>query len=135
MSALDLTQTVATPTLAEALGAPETVRPASKDPQALRQACQQFEAVLLSQLLQKMRDTVPEDPLLGDNNEQKIYYSMLDWEMAQQVSRTQGVGIADMLYRQLSRLIQPAASAPGASAAETAPTATDAAATAKAGGS
>jgi Rod binding domain-containing protein len=27
---------------------------------------------------------------------------MMDWELAQQVARTQGVGLADMLYRQLS---------------------------------
>jgi flagellar protein FlgJ len=73
-------------------------------PGALRQACQQFEAVFLAQLLQKMRDTVPEDPLLGDSRAKDVYNSMLDWEMAQQIACTQSVGLADMLYRQLSAL-------------------------------
>jgi len=80
----------------------EPEAPSAGSGQALRQACEQFEAVFLAQLLQKMRDTVPEDPVLGDSRAKDIYYSMLDWEMAQQIARTQSVGLAAMLYRQLS---------------------------------
>jgi flagellar protein FlgJ len=80
----------------------EPEAPSASSGQALRQACEQFEAVFLAQLLQKMRDTVPEDPLLGDSRAKDIYYSMLDWDMAQQIARTQSVGLAAMLYRQLS---------------------------------
>ena len=84
-------------------------RAAGEDAEKLREACRQFEAVFLAQLLQKMRDTVPEDPLLGESSATKIYYSMLDWEMAQQMARTQSIGLADMLYRQLSGLGNPQA--------------------------
>jgi len=79
-------------------------RPADKDQEKLRGACQQFEAVFLAQLLQKMRETVPEDPILGDSRAKGIYYSILDWELAQQIARTQSVGIAEMLFHQLSRI-------------------------------
>lgn len=79
------------------------------DPRALREACEQFEAVFLAYLLQKMRDTVPEDPLLGESRAHDVYQSMLDWELAQQMARTQSVGLADMLFRQLSGLTAHAA--------------------------
>ncbi len=87
-------------------GPPVSGVPAGRGPRttdrALKEACQQFEAVFLAKLLDKMRDTVPEDPLLGDSRAHDVYYSMLDWELAQQMARTQGVGLAEMLYRQLS---------------------------------
>jgi len=75
-----------------------------KEQAKLRDACQQFEAVFLAQLFQKMRDTVPEDPLLGDSRAKDIYYGMMDWELAQQIAREQSMGIAEMLFRQLSRV-------------------------------
>jgi flagellar protein FlgJ len=74
-----------------------------QEQERLRGACQQFEAVFLAQLLHKMRETVPEDPLLGDSRAKDIYYGMLDWELAQQMARIQSVGIAETLFRQLSR--------------------------------
>lgn len=77
-------------------------RSEGEDAAALRQVCQQFEAVFLEHLLQKMRDTVPEDPLLGESRAKDVYQSMHDWELAQQIARTQSVGLAEMLYRQLS---------------------------------
>jgi len=53
-----------------------------KEQAKLRDACQQFEAVFLAQLFQKM----------------------MDWELAQQIAREQSMGIAEMLFRQLSRV-------------------------------
>jgi len=92
-----------------------------KEQARLRDACQQFEAIFLAQLLQKMRETVPKDPLLGDSRAKDIYNSMLDWELAQQIARSQSVGIAETLYRQLSRVAAAesgGANKGGASAAE-----------------
>jgi len=92
--------------------APETAPP-NAERERLRGACQQFEAVFLAQLFQKMRETVPEDPLLGDSRAKDIYNGMMDWELAQQISRTQSVGLAEMLYRQLSPAAEPSAPAEG----------------------
>ncbi|VBB09246.1 Hypothetical protein LUCI_4536 [Lucifera butyrica] len=68
----------------------------------LRQACQDMEAVFLNLLLSKMRETVPKDTLFGDSSEENIMRSMLDNEMSKNMAKAGGIGLADMLYRQLS---------------------------------
>jgi len=114
--------TTAQPIAPRAANAP---RSGGEDRERLRGACQQFEAVFLAQLLHKMRETVPEDPVLGDSRAKDIYYGMLDWELAQQIARTQSVGIAEMLYRQLSRAGGAAPQETGKSTSPTAPAAAD----------
>ena len=68
-------------------------------PQALKAAAQQFEALFINMLLKNSRaSALAEDVLGGDKND--IYNDMHDQQMAQQLSR-RGIGIADMLVRQL----------------------------------
>lgn len=76
----------------------------SKDPEALRRACQDFEAVMLKTMLKSMRATVPDNGLLEKDNSRGIFDDLLDQEVATQIARTEGVGIADMLFRQLQKL-------------------------------
>jgi flagellar protein FlgJ len=85
---------------------------AAKDPRAaLQSAAQQFEAVFLSMLLKSMRDTVPQNGLMGGANETATYTSMLDQQLAQTLSTSaNGTGLADMLVKQLSRHLQPSIS-------------------------
>lgn len=77
---------------------------ASKNPEALRRACQDFEAVMLKTMLKGMRATVPDDGLLEKDNSREIFDDLLDQEVATQIARTEGVGIADMLFKQLQKL-------------------------------
>ena len=74
---------------------------AAKLDKELREACQGFEAMYMELMYKKMRDTVPEDELFGNSNADKIWQSMLDSEMMQQAAKSGGVGVADMLYKQL----------------------------------
>ncbi|HWR38001.1 MAG TPA: rod-binding protein [Patescibacteria group bacterium] len=68
----------------------------------LRKVCQDMEAVFLNMLMSQMRATIPKDPLLGESNAQNIMQSMLDTEMTKNMAKAGGIGLADMLYRQLS---------------------------------
>ncbi|HLU77804.1 MAG TPA: flagellar assembly peptidoglycan hydrolase FlgJ [Burkholderiales bacterium] len=101
---------------------------------ALRQAAQQFEAVFMNMLLKSMRDTLPQDgPFSSDTT--RMYTGMLDQQMAQKFAEGEGLGLADMLVKQLStHLPQPApvaapvatpASAAASSAARMPPAAAD----------
>lgn len=75
------------------------------DPQAeakLRQACKDMEAVFLNMMWSSMRATVPKSSLTGESNQKEILQSMLDSEMTKNMAQSGGVGLADMLYRQLS---------------------------------
>lgn len=75
---------------------------AGADPQkALKSTARQFDAVFIQMMLKSMREATPEDGIL-DSNDSKQYTSMLDQQLAQQLS-SKGVGVADALIKQLSR--------------------------------
>ena len=72
-----------------------------KDKEAkLREACKGFESVFLSKLFSEMRATVPKDGLLHGQYEDQ-YYSMFDKAMCDKMAESGGIGLADMMYRQL----------------------------------
>lgn len=68
-------------------------------PQALKTAATQFEAMFLNMMMKSMRDATPQDGLL-DNQQSKMFTSMLDQQMSQNLAK-RGVGLADVLIRQL----------------------------------
>jgi flagellar protein FlgJ len=71
-------------------------------PTTLREATQQFESLFVSQLLKSMRATVPESHLFGSESSQNVFREMLDQEFASRAADSGGIGIGEMLYRQLS---------------------------------
>ncbi|MDQ0203067.1 rod-binding protein [Pectinatus haikarae] len=85
--------------LEKTAGNADTARDASK----LKDACVQFEAMFLDLMYKEMRKTVPEDSLLGDSNADNILRSMHDTEMTKNLAQAGGVGLADMLYRQIQK--------------------------------
>ncbi|HEY3596532.1 MAG TPA: flagellar assembly peptidoglycan hydrolase FlgJ [Paraburkholderia sp.] len=71
-------------------------------PQAgLKVAARQFDAMFLQMMLKSMRDATPHDGPL-DSREGDQFMSMLDQQLAQQMS-SKGVGVADMMTKQLMR--------------------------------
>mgnify|MGYP006300771755 FL=1 len=77
------------------------------DPEALRAAAEQFEALFVQQMLKSMRDTVPEDGPFA-SREANTYRDMLDRQLAVDVAASGDFGIADALVRQLGRTTGPA---------------------------
>lgn len=73
-----------------------------QDAAKLKTVCQDMEAVFLNLLLSKMRDTVPENTLMGNSSAEKMIQSMLDGEITKDMAKAGGMGLADMLYRQLA---------------------------------
>ncbi len=76
---------------------------ASKTPdKALKAAAQQFEALFMNMMLKSMRDATPQDGVM-DNEQTKMFTGMLDQQLAQNMSSGRGIGLADMLVKQLSQ--------------------------------
>lgn len=75
---------------------------AANDPKALRAAAQQFEALFTSMVLKSMRQANFKDPLFG-SDQQSFYQDMYDQQLALQISKGPGLGLADMLVQQLRR--------------------------------
>lgn len=70
--------------------------------QATRKAAQQFEAMFMNMLLKSMREALPNsDPLASSAG--KTFTGMLDSELAQKLAAGKGLGLADVMVRQLER--------------------------------
>jgi len=71
---------------------------------ALRAAAQQFESLFTSMMLKSMRSATSSigDSLNG-SNEMDLYQGMYDQQIATQMSKGKGLGLADMLVQQLTR--------------------------------
>lgn len=72
------------------------------DPKALQQAAKQFEALFTEMLLKSADKTQLGDDLTGEQGQ--FYKDLFDQQMAAHMSAGKGLGLADMLVRQLSGL-------------------------------
>jgi flagellar protein FlgJ len=114
MSSLAQSNAVAVPGLAADQRGLDELRSRSKaaPDKALREAAKQFEALFMNLLMKSMRDALPrEDPMASEAT--RSYTGMLDQQMAQSLAGTgsaggRGIGLADMLVRQLERSQRPA---------------------------
>lgn len=71
------------------------------DPAALREVASQFEALFLQSMLKSMREASLGDPIFGDSDQMDMYQGMMDQQLSLEMASGKGVGLADMLVRQL----------------------------------
>jgi flagellar protein FlgJ len=75
---------------------------AKNSPQALQAAAKQFESLFVSMVLKSMQQANFKDPLFG-SDQGSLYQDMYDDQIAAQISKGKGLGLADMLVQQLRR--------------------------------
>ncbi|WP_210395765.1 flagellar assembly peptidoglycan hydrolase FlgJ [Motiliproteus sediminis] len=77
----------------------------SKDPKALEAVAKQFESLFLNMLLQNMRKA--NEALGGDDlfssSQTKFYQGMLDQQLGLNMAQGKGIGLSEVLVRQLSK--------------------------------
>ena len=76
-------------------------RAAGRDPQKLKQVTQQFEAIFIQQIFKEMRNTIPTGGVLERSNADDIYTQLQDAEAAKEMARHGGIGLTDLMMRQL----------------------------------
>ena len=87
----------------ETQGFVRTMTDADVEAKKLREACEGFEAMFLSMMYKQMRATVPEGGLFGKkSNAMNIFEDMRDTELMNAAAKSGGIGLADMMYKQLS---------------------------------
>ncbi|MEQ1591635.1 MAG: flagellar assembly peptidoglycan hydrolase FlgJ [Thiobacillaceae bacterium] len=101
----------------------------SKQPSAdaIKKTAEQFEAMFMNMMLKSMREASPQDGMF-DSEQTRTFTSMLDQQLSQKMA-SRGVGLADVLVRQLSSTlglnsnpgIEPTSAATQSSAQETLP--------------
>ncbi len=72
-----------------------------RDPAALREVASQFEALFLQTMLKSMREASLGDPIFGNSDQHEMYQGMMDQQLALEMASGKGIGLADMLVRQL----------------------------------
>jgi flagellar protein FlgJ len=75
---------------------------AAHNPQALKEAAQQFESLFTGMVLKSMRAANFGDSLFGSDQED-MYQDMYDDQIASEISKGRGLGLADRLVQQLRR--------------------------------
>lgn len=73
-------------------------------PEALKAVAKQFESILMNMMLKSMREANPQDGAF-DNEQSRMFTSMLDQQLSSNLS-AKGLGLADVLVRQLSKTTQ-----------------------------
>jgi len=74
--------------------------------EAIKAGAQQLESFFLQMMMKSMRETQSEDGLF-DSQETRSFTEMSDQQLAQNISRSKGIGLADMLAKQLTRMVEP----------------------------
>lgn len=74
-----------------------------KDEEALKEVCREFEGLLLNIVYKQMRATVGKSDLIPKEAGREIFESMLDDELVKEASSNRSYGLAEDLYKQLSR--------------------------------
>jgi flagellar protein FlgJ len=72
-----------------------------QSPEALREAARQFESLLARMMIRSMREASLGEGLL-DSEQGDLYQDMFDQQLSVELARGRGLGLADLLIRQLS---------------------------------
>ena len=72
-----------------------------ESPEALKEAAKQFEAIFMNMMLKSMREASSQDNPF-DNEQSRTFTSMLDQQLSSNLA-SKGLGLADVLARQLSK--------------------------------
>jgi flagellar protein FlgJ len=91
----------------------------AQDPDAVREVARQFESIFAKMVLSSMRQATFGDSLFG-SDQQQFYQGMFDDQLAMELTKGRGLGLAEMLVQQLTRagLIAGSPQSPDGSAQE-----------------
>jgi flagellar protein FlgJ len=83
------------------------VRPSLPQPEVIDkhspeyEAAKGFEIHFMQEMMRNMRRTIEEDPAVANTPGHKIFQGMLDDQYAETAARTQGIGLAELIVKQL----------------------------------
>ncbi len=69
----------------------------------MEKVARDFESVFINKLFESMRKAIPKSDLF-DSSAMDMYQSMMDQEMAKELSKQKGMGMGEMVYNDLSRM-------------------------------
>ncbi len=76
-------------------------KPLAQDPE---KAAEQFESMLVKQMMDSMWSAVPKEGLLSGSNEESMYRDMLNEAVANSIAQGKGIGVKDVILKDIKRL-------------------------------
>jgi len=86
--------------------APGAASKVDESKEKLRGLSHEFEALFLKQMLDVMRESIPDGGLVGSSMGEDTFTSMLDDRLASEAARRSQDGLGEALYRQLARRLE-----------------------------
>ncbi|MFW5901622.1 MAG: rod-binding protein [Thermodesulfobacteriota bacterium] len=80
------------------LAAGNESRDGQKDPEGLKQLCQDFESIFIHTLFKEMRQTIPEGGYLEKGQGEEMFQDVMDMEVARNMARKGGLGLGRLIY-------------------------------------
>jgi flagellar protein FlgJ len=80
---------------------PKTSQAANENDRQAKEACAEFEALFINMMLKELRATVNKSGLMDGGKAEELYTSLMDTQMSREMAAQGGIGLADMLYRQM----------------------------------
>ena len=71
----------------------------------LKNAAEEFEAIFIAYMLKVMRETIEESGLMGGGFGKTIYTELFDQEVSINLARRGALGISDLLYKNLEKMV------------------------------
>lgn len=75
----------------------------ASNPEEIKKAAQQFEAMLLQQMLTAMWQTVPKSEISG-SKEEALYRDMFNQAIAEEIAEKQSIGITDVIAKDIKNI-------------------------------
>jgi peptidoglycan hydrolase FlgJ len=88
---------------AKAESSKNSLKNGPKSQHEIQKAAQDFEAVMLNMVIKAMWKTIPKSDLFEKDNSTQIYEGLMHSSLSEEMARNGGMGIAKVLYQQLSR--------------------------------
>lgn len=76
-----------------------------KELERLKSVCKDFEALMLNEMFKSMRNTVNKTKLVDGGMAEDIFEDMLYDEYAKEFSKSEKIGLSQMLYKHMERYI------------------------------
>ena len=96
---------ISTTSVSDLIGQKPIVQPkATKNEAAANKAAEDFESMFLGEMLQPMFATVEVDESFGGGHAEEMWRGLMVEEMAKQISRQGGLGIAPMVKAQILKM-------------------------------
>lgn len=75
-----------------------------KEKKDLKKVSQEFEAIFLKKIMDEMDKTIDKkDSMFYGGNAEDVFQGMLNDERAKEISKSGGIGLSEMIYKQLSQ--------------------------------